>query len=154
MKARIPLGWLKLCFLLLNVSVCISNLISLISTDRDIFLNWYYWVPFFVLSFLSYYFPLNRLFFTACIVVGVFLSSATSDKSDLQGIIFFILALNILSSNKALITTLILTFISVVYRIFALNMTIPESILLIIAFYGSYVLFYTPQILRDNDGNK
>ena len=142
-------GWLKWCLILLSSLLAITNLTTLSLRGDSLLWSIHLWLPFIVFSVVSIFFPIKDILFTACLFIGVTLTIDQSTIADLQGALFFILALNLYSDKISVIVVSFSIFAGILGRSFLLGMTISQTIGLTIGFIICILIFFAPRVTKD-----
>ena len=142
-------GWFKLGLSLFSIALSLCNIISTISKGYSLLATFPYWFPFLLFPLLLIFLDLKDVLFFASLFIGVVLTIYQGGIGDLQGALFFILALNLYSDKISLLVVLFGILVGILGRSFILGMTMFQSIGLFAGFLVCVMIFYIPRVIND-----
>lgn len=141
-------GWFKYILIFLSLSISILNIISTLNKGYSLLSTMPLWLPFIVIPFLSLFMDFYNLLFLSGLIAGLMLTIVQDDKSDLQGVFPFILALRFYEDKIGLLTTFFTILTGILGRSIILGMNINETLLLLIAYIVFIMISYAPKVLK------
>ena len=148
-QVRRPVGWFKLGLFLLSITLSVCNIISTIINGYSLLSTLPLWLPFLVLPILLFFLPIKDVVFMTSLLAAVISSINQTSAGDLQGALFFILALNLYSDKISLFVVLFGVLVGVLGRAFILGMSLFQTVGLLAGFLGCVMLFYIPRVIKD-----